>query len=131
MIARIKGVISEKLDSSVVIELNGIGYEIFVPANTLLSVNEGDQGLFYIAENIKEDEYIIKEEETRKEIEFIKRKNTSEIKRLSESLRQERMALKFIEKFPKAKLIGSTTKKNLVFKQGLTERKITPEGQVL
>jgi hypothetical protein len=81
--------------------------------------------------NIKEDEYIIKEEETRKEIEFIKRKNTSEIKRLSESLRQERMALKFIEKFPKAKLIGSATKKNLVFKQGLTERKITPEGQVL
>jgi hypothetical protein len=81
--------------------------------------------------NIKEDEHIIKEEETRKEIEFIKRKNTSEIKRLSESLRQERMALKFIEKFPKAKLIGSTTKKNLVFKQGLTERKITPEGQVL
>ena len=81
--------------------------------------------------NIKEDEYIIKEEEARKEIEFIKRKNTSEIKRLSESLRQERMALKFIEKFPKAKLIGSTTKKNLVFKQGLTEKKITPEGKVL
>lgn len=81
--------------------------------------------------NIKEDEYLIKEEETRKEIEFIKRKNTQEIKRLSESLRQERMALKFIEKYPKAKLIGSTTKKNLVFKQGLTERKITPEGKVL
>lgn len=57
MIARIKGVISEKLDSSVVIELNGIGYEILVPANTLLSVNEGDEHLFYIAENIKEDEY--------------------------------------------------------------------------
>ena len=81
--------------------------------------------------NIKEDEYLIKEEETRKEIEFIRRKNTVEIKRLSESLRQERMALKFIEKYPKAKLIGSTTKKNLVFKQGLTERKITPEGKVL
>ena len=81
--------------------------------------------------NIKEDEYIIKEEETRKEIEFIKRKNTSEIKRLSESLRQERMALKFIEKYPKAKLIGSTTKKNLVFKQGLTEKRITPEGKIL
>jgi Holliday junction DNA helicase RuvA len=57
MIARIKGVISEKLDSSVVIELNGIGYEILVPANTLLSVNEGDEHLLYIAENIKEDEY--------------------------------------------------------------------------
>jgi len=81
--------------------------------------------------DIKEDEYLIKEEETRKQIEFIRRKNTQEIKKLSESLRQERMALKFIEKYPKAKLIGSTTKKNLVFKQGLTERKITPEGQVL
>lgn len=81
--------------------------------------------------NIKEDEYLIKEQDTIKEIEFIKRKNTQEIKRLSESLRQERMALKFIEKYPKAKLIGSTTKKNLVFKQGLTERKITPEGEIL
>jgi hypothetical protein len=81
--------------------------------------------------DIKEDEYLIKEEETRKQIEFIRRKNTVEIKRLSESLRQERMALKFIEKFPKAKLIGSTTNRNLVFKQGLNERKITPDGKVL
>jgi hypothetical protein len=81
--------------------------------------------------DIKEDEYLIKEESTRKEIEFIKRKNTQEIRRLSESLKQERMALKFIEKYPKARLIGSTTKKNLVFKQGLNERKITPDGKVL
>jgi len=81
--------------------------------------------------DIKEDEYLIKEDEVRKEIEFIRRKNTSEIKRLSESLRQERMALKFIEKFPKAKLVGSTTNKNLVFKQGLTEKRITPEGKIL
>ena len=81
--------------------------------------------------DIKEDEYLIKEEETRKQIEFIRRKNTVEIKRLSESLRQERMALKFIEKFPKAKLIGSTTNRNLVFKQGLNEKKITPDGRVL
>lgn len=57
MIARIRGEISEKLDNSVVIELNGIGYEVFVPANTLLAINEGDKEIFYIAENIKEDEY--------------------------------------------------------------------------
>jgi hypothetical protein len=98
------------------------------------SENIGESTVDRIISNyfdIKEDEYLIKEEETIKQIEFIRRKNTSEIKRLSESLRQERMALKFIEKFPKAKLIGSTTKKNLVFKQGLTERKITPEGKVL
>jgi hypothetical protein len=41
------------------------------------------------------------------------------------------MALKFIEKFPKARLIGSTNNKNLVFKQGLVERKITPNGIIL
>jgi len=81
--------------------------------------------------DIKEDEYLIKEEETIKRIEFIKEKNTREIKRLSESLRQERMAFKFIERFPKARLIGSTNNKNLVFKQGLVERKITPSGNVL
>ena len=57
MIARIKGEIAEKLDSSVVVDINGIGYEIFVPANYLLSINEKDVGVFYIAENIKEDEY--------------------------------------------------------------------------
>lgn len=57
MIARIRGEIAEKLDSSVVIELNGVGYEVFVPANALLSIAEGDKAVFYIAENIKEDEY--------------------------------------------------------------------------
>jgi hypothetical protein len=81
--------------------------------------------------DIKEDEYLIKEESTRKKIEFIREKNTYEIKRLSESVKQERMALKFIEKFPKARLIGSTNNKNLVFKQGLVERKITPNGIIL
>jgi Holliday junction DNA helicase RuvA len=57
MIARIKGEIAEKLDSSVVVDINGIGYEIFVPANYLSSINEKDVEVFYIAENIKEDEY--------------------------------------------------------------------------
>ncbi len=57
MIARIRGEVAEKLDSSVVIDLNGIGYEVFVPANALLSINEGAKVVFYIAENIKEDEY--------------------------------------------------------------------------
>ena len=57
MIARIRGEIAEKLDSSVVIDINGIGYEIYVPANTLLAMVEGEEAVFYIAENIKEDEY--------------------------------------------------------------------------
>ena len=59
MIARIRGEIAEKLDNSVVIDLHGIGYEIYVPANILLSLVEGDEAVFYIAENIKEDEYTL------------------------------------------------------------------------
>ena len=59
MIARISGEIAEKLDNLVVIDLNGIGYEIFVPTNILLAINEGDKETLYIAENIKEDEYTL------------------------------------------------------------------------
>ncbi|NDA63308.1 MAG: Holliday junction branch migration protein RuvA [Chitinophagia bacterium] len=59
MIARIKGEVAEKLDTSVVVEINGIGYEIVVPQNMLLSIKEGQAATFYIAENIKEDEYTL------------------------------------------------------------------------
>ena len=59
MIARIKGEVAEKLDTSVVVEINGIGYEIVVPQNLLLSIKEGQAVTFYIAENIKEDEYTL------------------------------------------------------------------------
>jgi hypothetical protein len=81
--------------------------------------------------DIKEDEYLIKEENTRKKIEEIKKINKEEIKRLSESLRQERMALKFIEKYPKATIVGSTVNKNLVFKNGLNETRISKDGKIL
>jgi hypothetical protein len=81
--------------------------------------------------DIKEDEYLIKEEKTRKKIEEIKKINTEEIKRLSESIRQERMALKFIEKYPKATIVGLTVNKNLVFKNGLNETRISKDGKVL
>lgn len=59
MIARISGEIAEKLDNGVVIDLNGLGYEIIVPSNILLGLQEGQKATFYIAENIKEDEYTL------------------------------------------------------------------------
>lgn len=59
MIARISGEIAEKLDNGVVIDLNGLGYEIIVPSNVLLGLREGQKATFYIAENIKEDEYTL------------------------------------------------------------------------
>ena len=59
MIARISGEIVEKLDNGVVVDIHGIGYEIIVPSNVLIGLNEGQKATFYIAENIKEDEYTI------------------------------------------------------------------------
>ncbi len=59
MIATITGKILEKLDNGVIVELGGIGYEIILPANHLLSMSQGEQATFYIAENIKEDEYTL------------------------------------------------------------------------
>jgi hypothetical protein len=55
----------------------------------------------------------------------------SEVRRLSETIKQERMALKFMEKNPKASLLGVTNKKNLIFNDGITETKITPNGNIL
>ena len=57
------------------------------------------------------------------------RVNEMEIKRLSSSISQERSALKFLEKNPEATLIGSTNKKNLLFKVGLKEHKISTDGR--
>jgi hypothetical protein len=55
--------------------------------------------------------------------------NEMEIKRLSSSISQERSALKFLEKNPNATLIGSTNKKNLLFKVGINEFKISTNGK--
>lgn len=57
MIARLTGKITEKDTNSVVLEINGIGYEVVVPQNYLATLSEGDTQTFHIAEHIKEDEY--------------------------------------------------------------------------
>jgi len=58
-------------------------------------------------------------------------KTKEKIVNLSESIRQERAALKFLENNPNSFLVGSTSKGNLLFKTGLKENKITPDGKVL
>lgn len=59
MIARLSGKIIEKDSDRVVVENSGIGYEVVVPTNVLVGINDGDQITFYIAEHIKEDEYTL------------------------------------------------------------------------
>ena len=55
--------------------------------------------------------------------------NKMEIQRLSISESQERTALRFLKENPNAVLWGSTNKKNLVFRIGLEEHKISPNGR--
>ena len=80
----------------------------------------------YFAVNINEK--LIKEQKQRQNL---KKLNEKEIYRLSESIKQERASFKFMEKNPKSTLIGSTVKKNLVFREGIKEFRITPNGEVI
>jgi hypothetical protein len=59
------------------------------------------------------------------------KQNKENIVRLSESTEQLDVALDFIRENPRTKLIGLSTKGNLVFKEGLTETKITKSGRIL
>jgi len=80
--------------------------------------------------NINEEDEIRKENR-KKTLREMNEFDKSEVKRLSETIKQERMALKFMENNPKSSLVGVTNKKNLIFKDGITETKITPNGQIL
>lgn len=57
MIAQLNGKIIEKSSNGIVLEIAGIGYELIVPQNFLVTLNEGDSQVFFVAEHIKEDEY--------------------------------------------------------------------------
>ena len=60
-----------------------------------------------------------------------KSKRNLEIKRLSETISQERMSVKFLSENKKARLIGITNKKNLIFKLNENQVKISPKGNIL
>jgi hypothetical protein len=55
----------------------------------------------------------------------------SEISRLSESISQERAAIKFFEKNKKSELVGKTNKNNLVFRLNNENYKVSPKGRIL
>jgi len=57
--------------------------------------------------------------------------NKDSIIKLAKTVSQLDQALDFIKKNPKTKLIGLSNKKNLIFKQGINEVKITVNGLIL
>lgn len=56
LISYIKGIITYKTNSFVVVECNGIGYKIFVSSATLSHLNETETVMIYTFMNVKEDD---------------------------------------------------------------------------
>jgi Holliday junction DNA helicase RuvA len=57
MIAYIRGKMLEKLETSVVIDTGGVGYEVYIPANSHVFLNaKGDEVVLYTAQIFKEDD---------------------------------------------------------------------------
>ncbi|MCL2111893.1 MAG: Holliday junction branch migration protein RuvA [Clostridiales bacterium] len=57
MIAYIYGTLLEKLESSVVIDTGGVGYEVFVPTNSHVWLKgKGDEAVLHTAQIFKEDD---------------------------------------------------------------------------
>lgn len=59
MIAYLKGQVKSRESGAVVLDVGGVGYEIFVAPATAEQINVGNQAEFFIAENIKEDHYTL------------------------------------------------------------------------
>ena len=57
--------------------------------------------------------------------------NKQNVIRLSESSNQLDVALEYIKENPRTKLMGLSTKGNLIFKEGINETKITKSGEII
>ena len=89
-------------------------------------------------ENLLSKYFIITEDEV-KNYELKKDRKTNQtynvnkqnIIRLSESTHQMDSALEYIKENPRVKLIGLSTKGNLIFKEGINEVKVTKFGKLI
>jgi hypothetical protein len=85
---------------------------------------------FTITEN--EKKFIENKKKVKKTIVENKKKNDlKEIIRLSESLKQKKVAEKVINSFPEVTFVGKTNKGNLVFESKSKQLKVSPNGQIL
>lgn len=75
--------------------------------------------------------FTLTEDEKQPKEETISESVKSQIKNLSESVRQERSALKFLEENKGTKFVGLTNKGNLVFKKEDKQYKISPKGGII
>ena len=78
----------------------------------------------------EEDEKELKLKQERK-TSLVYKKNKENVIKLSESSDQLDIALEYITKNPRVKLMGRSNKGNLIFKEGINEVKITKKGDII
>ena len=83
---------------------------------------------YFIINEEEEKEYQIKKD---RKTNLSYKQNKENIVRLSESSEQLDIALDYIRENPRVKLMGLSTKGNLVFKEGINEVKITKTGRII
>jgi len=60
MIGFLRGILADKGDGYIIIDVNGVGYQVFVPANTTAYLNaEGEEVLVYTSMIVREDDVSI------------------------------------------------------------------------
>jgi Holliday junction DNA helicase RuvA len=57
MIATLQGQISEKFDGSLILDVGGVGYELFVTTDDWGAAKLGSSAKFYVHEQVREDAY--------------------------------------------------------------------------
>jgi hypothetical protein len=78
----------------------------------------------------EEDEKELKLNQERK-TSLVYKQNKENVIKLSESVDQLDIALEYIAKNPRVKLMGRSNKGNLIFKEGINEVKITRKGDII
>jgi len=83
---------------------------------------------------INENEKKFRQEKKKQKQLFLEQKNKSDknkIVKLSETVKQKKVAIDVINSFPEMKFIGKTNKGNLVFEHNNKQLKVSPKGELL
>ena len=59
MIATLRGRITEKLPDSLVLEVGGVGYEVFTTVDDWGAASAGEEAKFYVYESVREDAFTL------------------------------------------------------------------------
>ena len=55
MIAMLRGVIAQKDDGTAIVDVNGVGYLVQLPASVVAELGEGEESLLHISTAVRED----------------------------------------------------------------------------